>query len=499
MQITAERIDIYSCKADLGVVPVWSDAFSVVTLAEELPESSRKALMRLVKMQQFTGAFGQTLLLPSIEDAHDGLLLVGLGARGEFVLETAREWTGIVVANARKAGAKTLAIALPGEGLDDLDVRATSEAVTVALELADYAFDTFKKSAGEKRLKAATIVVKNGRDVVRARKGVERGVAVSGGVTIARDLVNMPAHAMTPEHLAEAAERIAKAGGRQMKVKILDRVQCEKLGMGAFLAVAQGAENPPKFIHLTFKPLKPSKKIVAIVGKGVTFDSGGLSLKPADAMMTMKCDMGGAAAVLGLFATLPFLQPRAEVHGIVAATENMPSGKAIRPGDVVKASNGKTIEVLNTDAEGRLTLADALTYALKLKPTVIIDLATLTGACVVALGEEITGLMTNNADLAEKVLASARAAGEKMWQLPLERRYRSLIESEVADLRNIPTSRYGGSLTAGLFLREFVDETPWVHLDIAGPAFAEKPMASYIARGGTGHGVRTLADYLGQL
>ncbi|MCR4312040.1 MAG: leucyl aminopeptidase, partial [Candidatus Uhrbacteria bacterium] len=369
----------------------------------------------------------------------------------------------------------------------------------IALELADYAFDTFKKSIGEKRLKAATLVVKHGRDMARARKGVERGVAIAAGVTVARDLVNMPAQTMTPEHLAEAAQRIAKAGGKHIKVKILDREQCAKLGMNAYLAVAQGADNPPKFIHLTYKPVRPTKKIVAIVGKGVTFDSGGLSLKPADSMMTMKCDMAGAAAVLGLFAALPSLQPRVEVHGIIAATENMPSGKAIRPGDVVKASNGKTIEILNTDAEGRLTMADALTYATKLKPTAMIDLATLTGACVVALGEEITGVMSNDRDLAQKIIASSKVAGEKMWEMPLERRYRPLIESEIADLRNIPTSRYGGSLTAGLFLQEFVDGMPWAHLDIAGPAYAEKPMASYLGRGGTGHGVRTLADYLSQL
>ena len=499
MQMNVERIDIFECKADLAVIPVWSDEFSSESLVQEFPPSVSKPLLRQAKLQEFTGAFGQLLSLTSNDDGHHNIIIVGLGGKKEFILETAREWAGIVVSAARKLGAKTMVLGLPGEGLTELDVRGVGEAVAVALELADYAFDTFKKNAGEKRLKSVTIIVKSGRDVARARKGVERGLALASGVTVARDLVNMPAQAMTPAHLAEAAERIAKAGGKQLKVKILDREQCQKLGMGAFLAVAQGADNPPKFIHLTYKPIKPSKKIIAVVGKGVTFDSGGLSIKPADAMMTMKCDMAGAAAVLGLFAVLPALAPRAEVHGLIAATENMPSGKAIRPGDVVKASSGKTIEVLNTDAEGRLTLADALTYAVKLKPTAIIDLATLTGACLVALGEEITGLMSNDRSLANKVLEASRVAGEKMWEMPLERRYRPLIESEIADLRNIPTTRYGGSLTAGLFLQEFVDDLPWVHLDIAGPAFAEKPIAAYLARGGTGHGVRTLAEYLSQI
>lgn len=499
MEMIVERADILACKADVAVVPVWGGK-DAQNLTEVLPEVTHGPAERLVKMNEFRAELGQSVVLPAANGAsHTAVVLLGLGVKDGYTLEVAREWTGHAVAIAKRLGGKTMAVGLPGEGLDDLDVRAAAEAVAVAAELADYSFDAFKKSASARRVKALTVIVSQGRDVFRARKGVERGVAIAGGVTVARDLVNMPAQSMTPELLAEAAERVAKAGGKQMKVKILDREQCQKLGMGAYLAVAQGADNPPKFIHVTYKPAKPTKKVVAIVGKGVTFDSGGLSLKPADAMMTMKCDMAGAAAVIGLFATLAAVQPRVEVHGIVAATENMPSGKAIRPGDIVKAANGKTIEILNTDAEGRLTLADALHYALKLKPTAVIDLATLTGACVVALGEEITGLMGNNSELAQKILASSRVAGEKMWEMPLERRYRPLIESEVADLRNIATSRYGGSLTAGLFLQEFVDETPWIHLDIAGPAFAEKPMTSYLGRGGTGHGVRTLVDYLGQL
>jgi leucyl aminopeptidase len=301
---------------------------------------------------------------------------------------------------------------------------------------------------------------------------------------------------MTPVHLAEAATQVALASNGLVKVKILDRAECAKLKMGAFLAVAQGADHEPKFIHLTYTSPRPTKKVLAVVGKGVTFDSGGLSIKPADAMMTMKCDMAGAAAVIGFFATLARLKPRVNIHGVIAATENMVSGKAIRPGDIVHAANGKSIEILNTDAEGRLTLADAMTYVLKEKPDAMIDLATLTGACLVALGEEITGLMTNDKVLGKQVLDAALKAGEKMWELPLEPRYRDLINSDIADLRNIATSRYGGSLTAGLFLQEFVENTPWVHLDIAGPAYAERPMSSYLGKGGTGHGVRTLVEFV---
>jgi leucyl aminopeptidase len=236
-------------------------------------------------------------------------------------------------------------------------------------------------------------------------------------------------------------------------------------------------------------------KKVALVGKAVTFDSGGLSLKPANGMMTMKCDMAGAAAVIGLFTALEALQPNVEVHGIYGACENMPSGKALRPGDIVRAMNGKTIEILNTDAEGRVTLADTLTYATKQNPDAIVDLATLTGACLVALGEQIAGLMTNNEKLAKEIQSSAKKAGERIWELPLPDDYKADLKSEIADYKNIG-GNWGGAIDGGLFLQEFVGSIPWVHLDIAGPAYAEKPFTPYERHGGTGFGVRLLLEWL---
>lgn len=492
MNILGEKGDVLAMKADIGVIPVvGGKAFDGASIVALLPEAVRTHAARAMKNVAFSAKLGEVITVHLPHGPQHAVLLVGLGDEAPVSLDAVRDMIGNAIARAKTHGAKSIAIQVPQTEQSFGDV---VEAMVVAAECANYAFDTYKKKNGEKRIKDLTLVLANGRDVLRAQKAVERGTAIASGITVARDLVNMPAHVMTPAALAEAAERIAKGGGRSMKVKVLEREACEKLGMGAYLAVAQGSEHPPKFIHLTYKPEQPTKKRLVVVGKGVTFDSGGLSLKPADAMMTMKCDMGGAAAVLGFFTALAQIRPRCEVHGIIAATENMPSGKAVRPGDIVKASNGKTIEVLNTDAEGRLTLADALTYAKKLEPTAMIDLATLTGACVVALGEEITGLMSNNDDLAWTVQSAAAKAGEKMWRMPLEKRYRPLIESEVADLRNIATSRYGGSLTAGLFLEEFVDGLPWVHLDIAGPAFAERPLSSYIGKGGTGHGVATLME-----
>jgi leucyl aminopeptidase len=265
--------------------------------------------------------------------------------------------------------------------------------------------------------------------------------------------------------------------------------------MGAFLGVAAGSQQPPKFIHLTYRPAGRPRRRVAIIGKGITFDAGGLDLKTAEGMLRMKDDMSGAAAVLGLMRAVPRLRPPVEVHGLIAATENMPSGSALRPGDVLRAMNGTTIEVGNTDAEGRLTLADALAYAARhVKPDAVIDVATLTGACVVALGPLCAGLFANDQRLADRLLAAADRAGERVWQLPLIEEYREQLKSEVADLNNVG-QRGGGAITAALFLREFAGDLRWAHLDIAGPAFTEKelPLA---AKGGTGIAVRTLLAYI---
>lgn len=498
MNIVGEKLDLFAAKADVLVLPVFGgEGLDTSTLVERLPESSRKSAARSLKTSEFAGKPGESVVIELHDSRAHYVVLIGLGDAADATLETAREMIGTAVATTRRLGGLSLAVEMPiGEEGDAADI---AEAMVIAAQLADYAFDTYKAKNGKRRMKEMTLCIAQGRDVLRVRKAVERGNAIAAGVNIARDLVNMPAQIMNPAALAEAAERIAKEGGKNITLKVLEREECEALGMGAYLAVAQGADHPPKFIHLSYVPERATRKRLAVIGKGVTFDSGGLSLKPADSMMTMKCDMAGAAAVLGLFTVIGQLQPRIEIHGIIAATENMPSGKAIRPGDIVKASNGTTIEILNTDAEGRLTLADALTYAKQLEPTAMVDLATLTGACMVGLGEEITAAMGNDDNLVANILESADDAGEKMWKLPLEKRYRSLIESEVADLRNTAATRYGGSITAGLFLQEFVDDLPWTHLDIAGPAFAERPLSSYLGKGGTGHGVRTLVELIDRM
>ncbi|MDZ4295765.1 MAG: leucyl aminopeptidase [Patescibacteria group bacterium] len=333
------------------------------------------------------------------------------------------------------------------------------------------------------------------RKIPAAERGVEEARLQSEAVCLVRDLVNEPASRMTPTRLLDEAKRIAELPG--VTLEYLDRDQAAARGMEAFLGVARGSEEAPYFIHLSYRPRAQGlKKRLVLVGKGITFDSGGLSLKPSEHMEDMKIDMAGAAVVLGVFQLLPKLKVHLEVHGLIPATENMPSGKAQKPGDIVRTISGKTIEVLNTDAEGRLALADAFGYALELKPDAIVDLATLTGACMVALGEEVAGLFSTDRRLARKLLEAAAAAGERVWELPLAKEYEELVKSEVADYKNITKSRYGGAITAAIFLKQFTAEVPWAHLDIAGPAWQERGDNPVVPKGATGFGVRTMVEFL---
>ena len=339
-----------------------------------------------------------------------------------------------------------------GRGRGELDVAKVAQAIAEAVRLASYEYDVWKKKDEDaKKLTEVVIVEKQRGRMRRATQGMELGVLMAEGSLHARELVNEPGQTMRPRHLKEDAERIASLSKR-VTVTVYDKEEARKMGMEAFLAVAQGSDEDPYFIHLRYTPKKATNKSIALVGKGITYDSGGLSLKPSNAMRTMKMDMGGAAAVLGVFSVIEQMAPTMEVHGIMATCENMPSGKAYRPGDIVRSKNGLSIEIDNTDAEGRVTLADSLTYAVELKPNAIIDMATLTGACMVALGEEIVGVMANDKKLAQKVMDASEESGEAMWELPLYEGYNKLIESQVADVKNVG-SQWGGALTADSFCR----------------------------------------------
>ncbi len=490
MIIKAQKGDVLTISADLRVVGIYEGENWDNEFIEKLEQMTEGKLKVNAKKTEFIGKIGQALQF-------SGLLVIGLG-KPENLSASLRDISGTIYSRLQNMPATNIAIELFGEDEESYNPHDSAQAIAEGLLLSAYQFETYKKSKQKNIIESVILICEDGRDAIKAQKGIEKAEMIADGVTVARDLVNTPSQDMSPIRLAQTAEQIAKLCS-EIKVRVYNREQIEKKNMGAFLAVAQGSENEPRLIHITYKP-KNAKKVIAIVGKGITFDSGGLSIKPADSMQNMKCDMAGAASVLGLFAVIARIRPKIEIHGIIAATDNMPSAKAMKPGDIVKASNKKTIEILNTDAEGRLTLADALVFAQKLEPDYLVDLATLTGACLVALGEEIAGIMSNDSGFVQELIKASKEAGEELWELPLFEKYSKLIESDIADLRNISTTRYGGTLTAGLFLKEFInDDQKWAHIDIAGPAYAERPLNSYIGKGATGYGIRTLIKWISQI
>lgn len=412
-------------------------------------------------------------------------LLVGLGDEAD-PSTFRRIGAAVSKASLRRATVAVDALAT----LDGTERAAAAEALAEGLALGSYGFADYKAPPESTVLEAITVVAKGGKKVAEA---VDRGVATADAVALVRDLVNAPGGDLTPS--AFAAEAVELAAEHGLEVEVLGRLDLEAGGFGGLLGVARGSAQEPQFVKLTHRPEGKAKGRVALVGKGVTFDSGGLSIKPSGSMEWMKTDMAGAATVLATMTLVSWMAPRMEVTAYLPLTDNMLGPDATRVGDVLRTRNGKTVEVLNTDAEGRLILADALALAAEDEPDAIIDVATLTGACMVALGDRTAGLMGNNAALSERMLDAAGTAGEAMWPLPLPDHLRKPLDSEVADLRNIGTGGYGGALTAGIFLQEFVADVPWAHIDIAGPSNTSSAYDE-MSKGGTGFGVRTLANLL---
>ena len=434
--------------------------------------------------QGFEGRMGQTEAL--LADDGSTVLVVGLGKRDDVDAEALRRAAANMVRAAWRANriATTLADAAP----DAVDRPRAAQAVTEGAYLAGYQFGEYKSEFKPCRVDTVVLV---GRGGAAVDKAVQRGLVGARAACFARDLVNQPPGAKPPRVLEQEARRIAEEQGLELTVWDEDAVAAD--GLGGLAGVAAGSDEPPRMLRLVYEP-PGARGTLAIVGKGITFDSGGLSIKTGEGMMTMKSDMSGAAAVLAAMEALPQLGIKTKVIGYAACTENLSGGKAMKPGDVLRIRNGKTVEVLNTDAEGRLVLADALSLAVEDKPDAIVDLATLTGACITALGQEIAGAMGNSDALMEQVEEAGAAAGETYWRLPLPKRYRRHIDSGVADIKNIGAAGgRAGALTAGLFLQEFVNDVPWVHLDIAGPSFTDAD-DGYVARGGTGFGVRTILE-----
>ncbi|MGP0128487.1 MAG: leucyl aminopeptidase [cyanobacterium endosymbiont of Rhopalodia musculus] len=488
MDIRGIETPLLDWTGDALALGLFEDAMELTETLLELDEKLSRTLRELITETEFEGKSSNN----AVTRVGGGspirkIILVGLGKTEDLTLDTVRLGAATIARLAKQIKVKTLGINLP---VVNDDVASTVSAITQGVILPLHQDNRFKSEPEKNELKLEKVEILG---CGKHQDAINQAQTICSGVILARELVAAPANSVTPVTFAEIAQTIAKDYG--LDIEILEREECGDLGMGAFLGVAQASDLPPKFIHLTYKPSKTPQKKLAIVGKSLTFDSGGLNLKGSGSgIETMKMDMGGGAATLGAAKVIGQLKPDVEVHFICAVTENMISGRAMHPGDILTASNGKTIEVNNTDAEGRLTLADALVFAEKLGVDAIVDLATLTGACVVALGDNIAGLWSTDETLATQIKKAGSIAGEKIWEMPLEEKYFEGLKSLIADIKNTGP-RAGGAITAALFLKEFIKETPWAHLDIAGPVWLDKENGVNNS-GATGFPVQTLVNWV---
>lgn len=456
--------DVKNIECDVLIINKFEEKPTICDLVNEfLPEDIK-------------GKKGETFIIHTHgQKPAKNIIVVGFGKEEEISNNIIRENTAKAIKKCTDLKAKKVAISYSTK------FNYGGPAVLGA-KISDYRFDKYKTKKDNHIEELYLSDVETNL--------VEKAKIVADSMELSRNLANEPAAYATPSKLAQIAQNIDG-----LETVVYDHNKIEEMGMGAFLAVAKGSIEPPKFIHMKYIPQNPKKRI-AIIGKGLCFDSGGLDIKPANSMLTMRDDMSGSAVVLGIMQAVAKLRPDIEVHGIIAACENMPGMGAYKPGDILTAMNGKTIEVDNTDAEGRLTLADALCYACKLNVDEVIDIATLTGACMVALGTAASGIMGNDEEIINKIIETGKVSGEKFWELPMWQEYRDNMDSDIADMKNTGT-RYGGASAAGMFLKEFItDNVKWAHLDIAGTAFLEKPQGEFFCKGSTACGVRTLIKYI---
>jgi leucyl aminopeptidase len=479
-------------------VAVFKDERAEEGFLKELDEASGGLVRSVLESEEMKGKEGESvyLHLPAGQSGPKAkrLLLVGVGERADYRAGQVSQFGGLAVRQLRSRNVKTIGLVPRHEGGDA--ARAASSAVEGAV-MGLFEPDKYRTIDKEERTVERLVLVADGADEEALRRGAERGRIVGESVNFTRDLSNEPGAYMTPTIMAERAQEIANEFG--LEIDVLDQARMEQEGMGALLSVARGSDQPPKMMVLTYMPegkerVEDGEDFLALVGKGITFDTGGISIKPSENMELMKYDMTGGATVLGVMRAVAQLKPPIPVLGVVPSTENMPSGKATKPGDVVRAMTGKTIEVINTDAEGRLILADAVSYARKLGATRVVDMATLTGAVSIALGDVNTGILGTDQELINEVIESGREVGEKFWQLPLDKEYSKQIKSDIADIKNVG-GRKAGTITAAAFIKEFADGISWAHLDIAGTAWGDEAKP-FRAKGPTGVAVRTLLNFV---
>lgn len=466
MEFSIKAGSLEKLRSDCVVVGVYEGG-QATEACSVLDRVSGGVIGKILEQGDFPGKAGTTLLLSHVAGlAAKRVLLVGLGKEDDFSDLAYCKAVAAAVSAMGDLDVKKAVLALIDLSVAQKGVAWKARQTVVSSEEAVYRFDRYKTTGKDKGvvLSHLTLICE---DIAEAERGVEAGKAVAAGMNFARDLANAPGNVCTPTYLAEEAEAMAKAAG--LACEVLKRKEIEKLGMGSFLAVAKGSEQEPRFVVVRHQGAKKGDKPVVLVGKGITFDSGGISLKPPQDMDEMKFDMSGAATVLGAMKAVAALRLPLNVVALVPTCENMPGGRANKPGDILTSMSGQTIEVLNTDAEGRLILADALTYAERLEPQAVVDVATLTGACVIALGAHATGLLANDDALAQELLAAGREACDRAWQLPLWEDYQEQLKSTVADMANIG-GRAGGTITAACFLSRFAKAYSWAHLDVAGTA-----------------------------
>ncbi|MGH7260577.1 MAG: leucyl aminopeptidase [Nitrospiraceae bacterium] len=495
MNVTVKQGKIEQEPAEVLVLTHFDGDARLNDQAAAVDRTLEGLLRGLLKSGEFEGKLNQTVLLhTSGKTPAKRVLLVGLGKKKDARVDYVRQAMGTAVKRVRQAGASSFVTCLHGDGLPKTSDVELAQALVEGAILGTYQFTEYlsDNKAGAKQVARLTVLASDAGQLAGIKEGARRGVATAEAAMFVRDLCNHPSNVMTPTRVAAEAKKIGRE--RSVRVKVLERAQAERLGMGAFLGVARGSHEPPKFIVLEYNGARRNGKPIVIVGKTITFDTGGISLKPAENMEQMKADMTGGAEVLATVRAASRLRLPVHLIGILPATENMPGGRAIKPGDILKSLSGKTIEVQNTDAEGRLILADGLAYAARLKPAAVIDIATLTGACVVALGQFAIGMFGNDDRLKRSVQEAGFKAGERVWEMPLWEEYFEQLKSDVADMRNIG-GRGGGMITAALFLSKFTGDHPWVHLDIASTDWSERERA-YIPKGPTGIGTRLLIQYL---
>ena len=491
MNITVKTGDFRQEETDVVVIGMLENPDFYSGHLHLADEALGGRIRELIELGDFKGKMKDTSLLYTRGAMKTPrVLLVGLGAYHELTVEKVRQGAGHAAKHVRDIGLKTATFLIPDEVPDAGNmVQAAAEAILLSL----YQFNqhkTVQEDDDEKALESITFLAESEPSQPTVERAVHRGQTIAEGTILARDLSNQPANHLTPTQLAERAEAVAADSG--LRCEVFDKATLEEKGFRTLLAVAQGSVEEPRFIILEYTPEGEGQDTVVLVGKGITFDTGGISLKPGKGMHEMKHDMSGAAAVLGAMKAVGQLKPDLHVIGVIAATENMPSGTAIKPGDVVTSYGGKTIEILNTDAEGRLVLADALGWTAQYNPQGVVDLATLTGAVITCLGHIAAGAMSTDLALMDKVKAAAEKTHERVWELPLWDDYDEGIKSKVADVQNIGDGT-AGTIAGGAFLKKFVEDYPWVHLDIAGTAWGMKG-STYIPEGASGYGVRLLVQ-----